>query len=124
MSRSLDDLNPQTKQRAESFVEACKSAGIDVLIYCTYRSSAEQDALYAIGRTKPGKIVTNAKGGQSEHNKRRAFDCVPMLHGKPQWSDHKAYAQMGAIGESLGLEWAGRWTGSLRETAHFQYRGD
>jgi hypothetical protein len=34
----------------------------------TLRTIAEQDALYAQGRTKPGKKVTNAKGGQSYHN--------------------------------------------------------
>ncbi len=31
----------------------------------TLRTFAEQDALYAQGRSKPGAKVTNAKGGQS-----------------------------------------------------------
>lgn len=42
----------------------------------TVRSWAEQDALYAIGRTLPGKIVTNAKGGESYHNYALAEDIV------------------------------------------------
>lgn len=119
-SRSLSDLNDSTRNKAELFMNACKSAGIDVLIYCTYRSPEEQDELYAQGRSKPGDIVTNARGGQSKHNTREAFDCVPMLNGKPQWSDKASYLKMGVIGESVGLSWAGRWSGKLKETAHFQ----
>jgi peptidoglycan L-alanyl-D-glutamate endopeptidase CwlK len=40
------------------------------------RSFAEQDALFAQGRTKGGKIVTNAKGGESYHNYGLAVDIV------------------------------------------------
>lgn len=122
-SRSLLDLVPPVRKKAEDFLSACKSAGIDVLIYCTYRSPEEQNELYKIGRSLPGKIVTNARGGQSWHNFHAAFDFVPILNGKPQWADKKLYAKCGAIAESVGLEWAGRWAGSLKETAHCQYRG-
>lgn len=131
-SRSLSSLNLPTKLRAERFVDACKAEGIDVLIYCTFRSHDEQDSLFRIGRTIPGdKVsiirpmglkVTNARGGESWHNYGSAFDFVPLVHGKAAWNDSALYAQCGAIAESVGLEWAGRWTGSLRETCHCQYR--
>lgn len=121
-SRSLSDLNPKTKKLAEAFLASCNKAGIDVLIYCTLRSNKEQDELYAIGRSAKGKIVTNARGGQSWHNYGAAFDFVPLLNGKPQWDDKASYAKAGAIAESVGLEWAGRWTGELKETAHCQFR--
>lgn len=39
-----------------------------------FRSFEEQDTLYAQGRTKPGPIVTNSKGGQSYHNYGLAVD--------------------------------------------------
>ena len=44
----------------------------------TYRSFEQQNELYAIGRTtgKKGKVVTNAKGGESYHNYRLAVDIV------------------------------------------------
>ena len=125
-SRSIDDLTPSCREKAVKFLDGCAQAGIDVLIYCTLRSNEEQDALYAIGRTQPGSIKTNARAGQSLHNpasginKSRAFDCVPLLNGKLQWNDKDTYLRMGLIGESVGLSWAGRWTGRLRETAHFQ----
>ena len=45
----------------------------------TLRTFAEQDALYAQGRTTPGKIVTNAKGGQSNHNFGLAIDIVLLV---------------------------------------------
>lgn len=47
----------------------------------TVRTNAEQDHLYAQGRTRPGVIVTNAKGGDSEHNYALAFDIV-ILYDK------------------------------------------
>jgi peptidoglycan L-alanyl-D-glutamate endopeptidase CwlK len=48
----------------------------------TLRTFAEQDALFAQGRTKPGKIVTKAKGGLSYHNYGLAIDVVLVLDGK------------------------------------------
>lgn len=122
-SRSLDDLLPVVKRKAEEFRKLCADQGMDILIYCTLRTWEEQDGLYAQGRTKPGKIVTNARGGESFHNYGCAFDFVPLQAGKPAWSDTSLYRKAGVIAESVGLEWAGRWTGSLRETAHCQYTG-
>ena len=122
-SRSLDDLVPVVKKKAEQFLEECHKQGLDILIYCTLRSKEEQDGLYAQGRTKPGKIVTNARGGESFHNYGCAFDFVPLVAGKSAWDDTNLYRKAGVIAESVGLEWAGRWTGKLRETAHCQYTG-
>ena len=131
-SRSLLDLNPETHKRAELFVAKCATFGIEVLIYCTYRSEQEQNILFLQGRTtlgpnptasKPmGNVVTNARGGQSWHNYRAAFDFVPLVGGKAAWNDRALYETCGKIAESLDLEWAGRWSGSLRETAHCQFR--
>lgn len=45
----------------------------------TLRTFAEQDALYAQGRTKKGPIVTKAKGGQSYHNYGLAVDIVLLI---------------------------------------------
>lgn len=122
-SRSIEDLNHPTRERAKLFLAECLKAGITVLIYCTKRTNVEQDGLYAIGRTIHGKIVTNAKGGESWHNYGSAFDFAPTIYGKPQWNDKDLYAKCGGIAEKVGLEWAGRWKGKLRETAHAQYRG-
>lgn len=131
-SRSLDDLHPTVKDMAEKFLAKCKNENIDILITCTYRDNAMQDSLYARGRTllwehgQKVKKVTNAQGGQSMHNYHLAFDMVPLRDGKPVWSttgaDLMLYMRVGDIGESLGLEWAGRWV-SMKEMAHFQFTG-
>ena len=110
----------------EAHLAACKGAGIDILITCTYRDTEAQDALYAQGRTAPGGKVTNAKGGQSMHNYRIAYDVVPMQNGKPVWKTAgeagKLWAEVGALGKAQGLEWAGDWV-SFKEFPHFQFTG-
>ena len=125
-SRSLNDLHPKVKPMVEEFIQKCADNGIDLLVTSTYRDHESQNALYAQGRTIPGKKVTNAKGGQSWHNWRVAVDIVPMRNGKPVWgttgTDGELWNKVGEIGESVGLEWAGRWK-TFKEYAHFQYTG-
>jgi len=138
-SRSLADLHPDLRPLAERFIARCKERQVDVLITDTYRSHEEQAALYAQGRTAPGKIVTRAKPGQSAHNHTiggkpaaRAFDAVPLLHGKPiyedprdpdnDWSNDFGWRVMGEVAAELGLEWYGRPDAPFREAPHFQLR--
>ena len=121
-SRSLDDLAPPAKQRALAFIAAASAKGIDLLVTSTYRDSESQDALYAQGRTTPGNIVTRAKAGQSWHNWRCALDVVPLVNGKAIWDDQALWKQVGEIGKSCGLEWAGDWK-TFKEYPHFQYTG-
>lgn len=122
-SRKLDDLCPIVYKLAIAHIEACKEEGIDLLIYCTYRDYEAQNAEYAKGRTAPGAKVTNARGGESYHNFHCAYDAVPLVNGKAQWANNELLQKVGILGEKVGLEWAGRWTGKLKETVHFQYTG-
>jgi len=119
-SRDLNDLLDCTRTRCKSFIAACAEAGIDILITSTYRDLESQNALYAQGRTTPGKIVTNAKGGQSYHNYNIAFDFVPIVNGKAMWNDIALFRKCGTIAKSVGLEWAGDWT-KFKELAHCQF---
>ena len=122
-SRSLDDLIPPAKERVERFLSLCKDNDIDLLVTSTYRDNESQQALYEQGRTTAGKVVTNAKAGDSWHNWRCAVDVVPMVNGKPDWDgSHPIWNKVGELGEQAGLEWAGRWR-SFKELAHFQYTG-
>ena len=122
-SRSLDDLLPPVRQRVDRFLASAKAQGIDLLVTSTYRDNASQEALYAQGRTAPGRIVTNARAGQSFHNHRCAVDVVPIRNGKPVWDAKDAVWQtVGRLGKEAGLEWAGDWK-RFREMAHFQYTG-
>lgn len=122
-SRKLEDLLPQVRTRVEAFLKAAEEAGIDLLVTSTYRDNASQDALYAQGRTAPGRIVTNAKAGQSYHNYRCAVDVVPVRNGKPVWdSKDPVWQTVGRLGKAAGLEWAGDWK-RFKEFPHFQYTG-
>ena len=124
-SRLISDLATPVRNACIELCAQAKAGGVDLLVYCTLRSLAEQEQLYASGRTAPGRILTNAESGKSLHNpdaqgKSWAFDAVPMIGGKPQWESSELLNRMGAIGESCGLVWAGRWRGKLRERVHFQ----
>jgi peptidoglycan L-alanyl-D-glutamate endopeptidase CwlK len=122
--RNIADLHPLLQPKCQAHIDACKAAGIDLILTCTYRSSLDQNALYAQGRTAPGVIITNAKGGQSMHQYRLAYDCVPVVNGKALWdSSSPIWGKVGELGKAQGLEWGWDWPGSFREMPHFQLTG-
>lgn len=123
MGRLLNELLPKVEAAATAALAECKAAGYNVLVTCTYRSDAEQNALYAQGRTKPGSKVTNAKAGQSLHQWRVALDLVPMVNGKPEWSGRDpVWHKIAAIFKAHGFEWGYDWK-TFREMPHFQMTG-
>lgn len=123
-SRKLEDLHPTVEEMARQLLTAAADEGIDLLVTSTYRDHESQNELYAQGRTKPGRVVTNARGGRSWHNWRLAFDVVPMRNGKPVWGtsgdDLILWKRIGELGKSVGLEWAGDWK-RFKEFPHFQF---
>jgi len=86
--------------------------GYDLQITCTHRSAKEQMELYAIGRSKPGQIVTQIDGVKkmSNHNfmPSRALDVAVLIHGKITW-DEEAYKPLVALAEKHGLVSGGSW---------------
>ncbi|MFA5813639.1 MAG: RHS repeat-associated core domain-containing protein [Patescibacteria group bacterium] len=82
------------------------------------RTIDEQNTLYASGRTVPGPVRTNAKGGESYHNYGLAFDVVPIEDNKSNYNTDK-WEQIGVIGEGFSFEWGGRWK-KFVDKPHFQ----
>lgn len=122
-SRDINDLLPTIAAKARQLLAQCEAAGIQLIVTSTYRDYERQNALYAQGRTKPGKIVTKARAGFSAHNFRRAFDVVPLKDGKPWWTaPEAAWQKIGKIGQDCGLEWGGAWK-SFKDRPHFQDMG-
>lgn len=94
----------------------------------TLRSFAEQAAIYAQGRTKPGKKVTNAKAGQSIHNYGLALDIAFVINGtEASWDTKKDWDRDGQadwmevvmIFKKYGWEWGGNWV-TFKDMPHFQ----
>ena len=120
-SRSLYDLRFEMQPLAERFVTAAAASGIDMLVTCTLRTNAEQEQLYAQGRTVPGSIVTDARPGFSAHNHGLAMDVVPIVAGKCVWNTaDPAWRTLGALGQAAGLDWAGAPGFPFHEFPHFQ----
>ena len=111
------------RQRVAKWYHELTLKKIPVLIYCSVRTPAEQDELYAQGRTQKGNKVTNARGTpvpQSFHCYGRAIDAVPCsLSSTGQgyvtsWDDEKGYQLMRNCAEKYDLRWLS-W-----ETPHFE----
>ncbi len=137
-SRSLSDVHFNLLPLFQQFQKDLQREGIEFIVTCTYRSNKEQNTLYAQGRTTPGKIVTNARGGQSEHNftvngvpASKAIDIVPMFLGKCDWDETSERWQK--IGEVWArgyhhngyyLDWYGRKDSPFHEMPHFCLKED
>lgn len=93
--------------------------GVAVRVICGTRSYAEQDALYAQGRTKPGKKVTNARGGYSNHNFGTAVDLGIFEGGKYLEADAPYRELARECGLPDGCLWGGNWQ-SMPDAPHYQ----
>jgi peptidoglycan L-alanyl-D-glutamate endopeptidase CwlK len=131
-SRKIEDLHSALQPICKAFLEECGSAGVNAFITHTYRSDDEQNALYAQGRTKPGRKVTNAKAGQSAHNftvagipASKAFDiAIKNDDGSLNWDTaHEDWRKAGMIGVALGLNWGGAWK-SFKDYPHFELKDE
>lgn len=113
-------LLPEVQPIARTLVQKAAASGITIRIISGLRTYEEQNALYAQGRTAPGNIVTNARGGYSNHNFGIAFD-VGVFERNKYLPDSPKYKAVGALGMDLGLEWGGNWK-TIVDQAHFQLR--
>ena len=119
--RDITLLHPRLQKLAKNLVAEAAKQGLAIKVTETFRTVAEQDALYAKGRTTPGSIVTNAKGStySSMHQWGIAFD-ICRNDGKGAYNtDGNFFQKVGKIGQDLGMEWGGAWTRFV-DLCHFQ----
>jgi peptidoglycan L-alanyl-D-glutamate endopeptidase CwlK len=114
-------LDPKFRKKVKKMLTNAQKEGIELRVISAERDCEEQNELYAKGRTKLGKIVTNAKCGKSSHNYRIAVDVVEFKNGKPLWINPN-WNRIGELGEAVGLEWGGHWK-SFKDRPHFQDLG-
>lgn len=120
----LKTLDPDFEDLIIRLINHCHERGINVQVAQALRTNAEQQALYEIGRTKPGKIVTNAKPGTSFHNYAAAADLFFLNEkGEAHWNTN-GFKKVWSIAVELGLDKQGLvWGGgfkSLPDYPHFQ----
>ena len=127
--RAIESLDPAFQRQVRGWVTEMVNSKIPPLIYCGRRTMEEQAALYSLGRSAPGRIVTKAKAGESYHNYGLAFDWVPLKPSPKDptlltidWEDDTAFR----IGEHIGLSFelaAISWeTGHLQAGEYLSWR--
>lgn len=120
-------LHPIVAERAEILRQRAASIGIIIRFTDGFRSFEEQDALYDQGRTAPGYIVTNARGGQSYHNYGLAVDYALEVGHQVIWdieydgngNGRSDWFEVAQMAKELGFTWGGDWE-SFRDYPHLQ----
>ena len=120
--KSISTLLPEVRPLARALVHKASALGIQIRVISGFRTYEEQAALYAQGRTTPGRVITNARPGYSNHNFGIAFD-VGVFEGARYLGESPKYKAVGALGMDIGLEWGGSWK-TLVDEPHFQLRPD
>lgn len=111
-------LHSAIRMLVTDFIKEANSNSDGTLIRISqgFRTYAEQDAIYAKGRTTQGNIVTNAKGGFSNHNFGLAFDIVGITNGELNYNLDWDY--LSSLAKSKGFEWGGDW--KFKDMPHFE----
>jgi peptidoglycan L-alanyl-D-glutamate endopeptidase CwlK len=127
-------LHPMVRDEVFQIIKECNNkltGRSQVRLAQGLRTFAEQDKLYAQGRTTPGKKVTNAKGGQSIHNYGTAVDIVLIIDGKEaswdikkDWDGDKIadWGECVLVFAKYGWSWGGNWI-SFKDFPHFEKIG-
>jgi peptidoglycan L-alanyl-D-glutamate endopeptidase CwlK len=111
-------LHPKFRNLFTEFIERCENE-FDIVLRVTagLRTEAEQKALYAQGRTAPGKIVTYAEPYKSYHNYGLAIDLVRMDGKTPDWGYDMG--KLAPIAAEMGISWGGNFK-KLVDKPHFE----
>ena len=127
-------LHPSIREEMTSIINECNKSltgKAQVRITQGLRTFEEQDQLYALGRTLPGKTVTQAKAGQSIHNYGLAVDiCLIINHQIASWDTAKDWDndtvadwfECVKIFAKFGWNWGGHWK-SFKDLPHFEKKG-
>ncbi|HCJ4472162.1 TPA: M15 family metallopeptidase [Listeria innocua] len=110
---NIAKLATNTRKKAREWFDWCCENGIEILVYETIRTKAQQSANVANGKSQTMR---------SYHIVGQAFDFV-MTKGKTvDWSGYKTATAKKAIAKakSLGFSWGGDWSGFV-DCPHMQY---
>lgn len=115
MSDMCDGIHPALKAKVTQVLTAMAALNHPMRVCQGVRTAAQQEALYAQGRTAPGRIVTNCDGVKRKSNHQEypdgyghAVDCN-FLTGDP-FGETQPWSLYGAAVKAVGLIWGGSWT--------------
>ncbi len=112
-------LHLKAQEAARIFMRKMRKARIQARIISGTRTYEEQNKLFRQGRYgNPGKRVTNARGGQSNHNFAIAWD-IGIFSGGKYITKAGPYKRAADIGLSEDLIWGGNWR-RFRDVPHYQ----
>lgn len=134
MSMTLRDqqrvkgCHPDLVGKIDRVLSAMWALGFPMQVVQGVRTRAQQQALYAQGRTAPGSIVTNCDGVKTVSNHQQktdgfghAVDCAfvdnPSTPINETWSDRSPWMAYGACVKAVGLNWGGDFK-SLTDRPH------
>jgi peptidoglycan L-alanyl-D-glutamate endopeptidase CwlK len=117
-------LIPDAQIEARRFLKWARNNNKRVKILSCTRTYAEQDTLYSQGRNgNPPPVITNAKGGQSNHNFGVAWD-IGLFNNDGSYNtndnDYKAFARL-ILSDITAIDWGGNWT-SFKDYPHYQLK--
>lgn len=121
MGNSLSELASYFEPLAVQLLAHCDAVGVPCRIIDTGRTPTEQQAKLAQGVswTQASRHLPQPPESKSE-----AIDICPLeilAEHKLDWDPtNVAWQIIGEIGESLGLQWGGRWR-THPDPSHFEY---
>jgi len=130
--RSYQRLSGVDHQLASVIIDGSHTSPVHYEVTHGVRTIEEQQALYALGRTKPGKIVTQCDGIEKKSKHQRdspkeygkAVDIVAWVDGKVSW-DMAHYKQIAdhllAVAKEKGVKlvWGGNFK-KFKDGPHFE----
>lgn len=123
--RNIAGLHIKAQEMARRFLAKATTGSKTVRIISGNRTYEEQNRLFAQGRFgNPGPIVTNARGGQSNHNFAIAWD-IGIFTSSGEYLDgntaaeEREYKKVFDLVDGIGLEWGGNWT-TIVDLPHYQ----
>lgn len=118
--RSIATLSLRAQREARLYLKRVLSGGLNARIISGTRTYAEQNDLFKQGRFgNPGPVVTNARGGFSNHNFGIAWDIGVFTSTGGYVADGPQYQQAADLGLVAPVEWGGNWT-TIVDKPHYQ----
>lgn len=126
---TLAGVHPQLVAAVARISAAMQTLGHPIVATDGLRTTSDQVALFAQGRSRPGRIVTHADGVlvRSNHQANlidgsgHAVDCAFLdAAGRPSWAETHPWRLYGEAAKSQGLRWGGDWTGASIDRPHVE----